>query len=263
MPIVEFRGQNFEIADDPARDVYFILGIRKCGSSIFNSMLSELARFNGVRFIDIGSRMFENGIPALEWSTDPELSKLARRGNVLGGFRTFPAGLSASIPYKTGRKVLMVRDPRDALVSEFFSNAYSHTLPDRGEMREKFTAFRDSALTKGLVEYIETRIVPMRRTMGMFLPCLSDPSVRIFRYEDYILNKGALLEEASSHFGWEISDELRDAILGWADVVPDVEDPKKFVRRVIPGDHKNKMPIDLIDRVNAEMAEIMDAFGYE
>ena len=51
-------------------------------------------------------------------------------GRVYGGFRSMPLVFAQSELYRRSRKILLVRDPRDALVSEYFSLAYSHGLPE-------------------------------------------------------------------------------------------------------------------------------------
>jgi hypothetical protein len=53
-----------------------------------------------------------------------------------------------------------------------------------------------------------------------------------------------------------------DAILAQVDEVPDSEDQKRFVRRVIPGDHRNKLQPETIKRLNNQLRESMFHFDY-
>jgi hypothetical protein len=101
-----------------------------------------------------------------------------------------------------------------------------------------------------------------RRTLKEYIPILADPLLKLYRYEDVILDKRRLLESISAHFGWPIDPSGIGLILEWADIVPPDERPTKFIRRVYPGDHKNKLSEKTIDELNIILTEPMKAFGY-
>jgi hypothetical protein len=50
--------------------------------------------------------------------------------------------------------------------------------------------------------------------------------------------------------------------LRWADVVPDSEDKKAFIRKVLPGDHTEKLNSATIRALNYALESSMQAFGY-
>ena len=84
---------EYEVADSPGKPMYFIFGVRKSGSSIFNNVLHAVARFNGVNYVDVAGELFQKGVPIQAWQADPELAAVLRPGNLYGGFRNFPTGL--------------------------------------------------------------------------------------------------------------------------------------------------------------------------
>ena len=81
-------------------------------------------------------------------------------------------------------------------------------------------------------------------------------------YSGLIFEKRRLLESISAHFGWPIDSQGIGLILEWADVVPAEERPTEFIRRVHPGDHKNKLSDNAIGQLNKILAEPLRAFGY-
>ena len=253
---------QFELTDDGQSGPYFVLGVRKSGSSILNSMVHALADMNNRNYIDVAGKLFDAGVPVSEWQADPALADILAPGNVYGGFRNAPKGFFGTPLFEAGLKILLVRDPRDALVSEYFSNAYSHSLPQEGELRDGMLALRESALQSSIEEYVGQMARSLKRVLREYMRVAKDPSCRLFRYEEVIFDKGALLEEVCAHFGWTITGGQKEAILGWADVRPTEERPTEFVRRVTPGDHRGKLSPSMIGKLDAMFAMEMKHFGY-
>ena len=53
-----------------------------------------------------------------------------------------------------------------------------------------------------------------------------------------------------------------ETLMKTIDSVPDAEDKKRFVRRVIPGDHRNKLTPETIRKLNNQMREVLHVFDY-
>ena len=262
------RSLDFEVASTDQPDAYFVLGIRKCGSSILNSMLTDLGRLNGHPFVDVGGRFFAADIPEQDWRTDPAVLDALAGGTVYGGFRSMPLVFAESPLYRRSRKILLVRDPRDALVSEYFSIAHSHGLPDAAETaggaREEFLALRQEAQVTGIEEMVLQRAPPMCDAFVEYAGAASDPLTRTYRYEDVILDKRPWLRSMADHFGWDGgSPGFVDGMMGWADKVPAEEQNREFIRRVVPGDHRNKLGARVIGQLGEVLRPAMELFGYE
>lgn len=257
-----YKGVTFTLSDRVDAPHYFVLGVRKSGSSILNSMVTALAQRQGLPFVDIAGQLFKAGMKADDWRKDPALEALIRGGNVYGGFRNAPLGLNGSRAYAGSAKILMVRDPRDALVSEYFSNAYSHSLPAAGKGLESMKELRQQALSTSVESYVLERAAALGRTMMDYAPLVSDPRTRIYKYEAVIMHKRDLLRDISRHFGWSIDEQHLGHVLEWADVVPTDERPTEFVRKVLPGDHRDKLSQDAIGKLNAMLEAPMKTFGY-
>jgi len=260
---IEYKGVPFSLADDPNTPSTVVLGVRKSGSSILNSMVTALAQRQGLTYVDVAGLLFKAGVKVVDWQRDPGLNVLLKGGNVLGGFRNFPIGLQNDPQFGACRKILLVRDPRDALVSEYFSNAYSHSLPKSGEGLEQMKAMRQEALSASIEAYVSSRAGEFRKTLMEYAPLVGRPETRIFHYEQVITQKRQLLLDICAHFGWEADPGFISQVLQWADVVPGEERPTEFVRKVLPGDHRDKLSPALIDRLNVTLEDVMSLFGYK
>ena len=246
-------------------DTCFILGIRKCGSSLLNSVCTDLARMNGRHTLDIAGRFFQSDVPEQSWRNDPAALALLIPGQVHGGFRAMPLIFAAHPVFQEARKILMVRDPRDALVSEYFSNAFSHALPETSGTgaTQDLLALRRDAVSAALDATVLRRAGALNQTYVEYAGILGDPRLKLFRYEDIILAKRQWVHDIAAHFGWAPPDAgTLNAMMGWADVIPAGEMPGRFIRKVLPGDHRAKLSASIIARLNVALAPAMDLFGY-
>ncbi len=262
MSQITYADVPFDIRTDLDSPALFLFGIRKSGSSIMNAMVMALAEMNDANFVDVAGKLFAKGVRVRDWQSDEAMGALVHRGNVYGGFRNAPLGI-ANHPLLPGSpKVLLVRDPRDALVSEYFSNAYSHSLPKEGEMLDVMLAERSAALRNSIADYVMRMAMNFRNTLRQYDAFLAMPNMRLYRYEDAIMNKRWFLEDLCVHYGWEATETQIEQILGWADVLPDEEKPTEFVRKVTPGDHMDKLDATTIAQLSEMFAAELDHYGY-
>lgn len=248
-------------AEGPA---FFCLGVRKSGSTMLHRIMNFLANRNQVNVVDVPSTFFRNGYTVAHWQA-LDLEPLLAPGNCYLGFRTFPDTIAASAAYRDGLKVFMFRDPRDALVSQYFSDAYSHAIPKQdasGEGRELFLKKREEAQQADIDEWVIEKAGNIRKTLLSYKDALTDPSCLVLRYEDYVFQKRRMIMKIMAHFGWSTEPGRIDKLLADVDVVPDGEDKSRFVRKVIPGDHVTKLKPDTVRRLNKRLEEVMTLYDY-
>jgi hypothetical protein len=260
------RQSRFEIdigLDGPA---FFLLSARKCGSTLFNNIAEALAIANRLRYVGVADQFFAENIRVADYRRDPALLRLLRPGNVYGGFRDMPLAFLESELFLTSPKLLFIRDPRDALVSEFFSLAYSHPIPlpstEGDDVTRLMQGERAAALLAGIDALVIERAGMLAGAMLQYAPIVGMPSTLVLKYEDYIFRKGELISLIARWFGWYHDEELTRLILEWADVRPQREDPDAFIRRVTPGDHREKLRPATINTINAALRPAMELFGY-
>ena len=136
-------------AGDAQHETVFVLGVRKSGSTLFNRLTASMAHRYGLPHVDIGGGFFSQDVKASQWIDDPRVGSLFRRGAMHGGFRVAYRHFQDSEIYREARKLLLVRDPRDALVSQYFSTRKTHSLPRNrqgaGGAAEQLLAQRQAA----------------------------------------------------------------------------------------------------------------------
>jgi hypothetical protein len=260
------RKVTFDLPAPGQGPAVFALSVRKCGSSVFNSMTSEVGKANGCGYIDVGGALFAQNVLPPDWQHDPALGQILSSGTIFGGFRNMPFSLLDVELFATSPKILMVRDPRDALVSEYFSNAYSHPVPEATEDSDDTRALmmhnRSRAISSSIDAWVVRAATGMNRSLAAYSIILDTPTTLVLRYEDYVFRKEAMLRVIAQHVGWRLSDDVVTDILTWADVVPEEEDPHRFVRQVSPGDHRRKLSRRTIWRINRLLRPAMRLYGY-
>jgi Sulfotransferase domain len=257
---------SFAIADREDRPSFFLLGIKKSGSSIYNRISFALARINRYTPVDVAGIFFKQNITIESWINDPAVERLLAGGNLYAGFRNFPVALATTDFFRKCQKTLLVRDPRDALVSEYFSLAYSHSIPEPSAQGNQVTLAMEKArhkmLQRDINDFVRKAALDFNKILLQYAILLKDPSTLVMKYEDVILNKRVLIQKLCSHFQWQVTEAQIENILRWADVVPNTEDKKAFIRKVVPGDHAEKLNSETIHALNVALESSMNVFGY-
>lgn len=265
MPVV-----TMQFLDEPFRirvpqDALFVFGVHKSGSSLLNQITAYLAQRNDANWVSIPDQLFLRNID-FEVAHEGHIPDyLIHPGNVYGGFRRFPKSLASNACFRDGRKILMVRDPRDALVSQYFSFAKSHLVPDGDDgegPRRKIMQTRQNIARLSIDQYVVKEAHEMNMVMCGYAVMVPDPSCLVLRYEDMIFSKRRWLQIICDHFGWSITSQDFDDILYHVDIRPANEDPDRFIRKVTPGDHLEKLTERTIEELNSRLEPAMMLFGY-
>lgn len=262
---VVLQGATFKLShsDEPAR---FVLGLRKSGSTLLNRIMTMVSKRTGLHTIDLAHTFFNNGLKMNDWQ-DTDLSSVIKRGNMYLGFRGLPNSLGKLEVFRDARKVFMFRDPRDALVSQYFSDAYSHSLPSaKTESAEagvkEFMAKRERALAMDINDYVIKQAPSMDRTFMAYAEVLGSELTLPLRYEEYIFTKKRMMRKILKHFDLEMNNAGIESILAVVDIVPESEDAKKFVRNVVPGDHRRKLKPETIAKLDRLLQASLTRFDY-
>lgn len=252
------------------KECAFILGVRKSGSTLLNKIILDLCYYNKFPTYSIADRAFEQNLLFAEWQNNQELNEIIQDGIFYIGFRSLPQFLLQNSLFKKRKKIFLVRDPRDSIVSEYFSVAYSHSLPkvensNTGGAREDILRRRKESKFQEIDEYVLKNAPAMNRTIMEYIKALKfdDPKLQLYRYEDIITNKQFWIEEMARFLELELPKSLLDNILDRLDIIPSKETSNNFVRKALPGDHKEKLTTKTIDELNGIFSEILNEFDYQ
>lgn len=256
---------SFDVATGLSGPAFFALGVRKSGSTLLHKIITFLAARNGVNAVDLPGTFFRKGLVVSHWQ-DLKVDALIQPGNIYTGFRAFPPALATAPGFQQGLKIYMFRDPRDALVSQYFSDAYSHDIPTEKESvgpgREIFLKKREAARQTDIEDYVMKHARALSNTLERYEPLLADPNCLVLRYEDYVFQKRRLVHKVLKHFGWTLMPGQVDTLMEMVDQVPQSEDKMKFVRKAVPGDHREKLTPETIKRLNNQLKTVLQTYDY-
>jgi hypothetical protein len=166
----------------------------------------------------------------------------------------------------TARTVLLVRDPRDVLVSLYFSVGQSHPLPPPGSpLARHMLSRREKAQTAPIDEWVIEHhgevISSLEGYLAQRFP--ARPNVAIYRYEDVIFRKRDWMEDIIHWYGWNVSSSTIEAVLKKVDVFPAAPDPSKHIRQVHPGNYKTILQRSTQETLTECLRPLLSQFGYE
>jgi hypothetical protein len=251
---------NGSMRDFPS---FFLFAFVKSGSVLVNALVRDLLTECGVPLIDLPTHLFERGIDINAFQCD--LAALfPLKGYCFSGFRVIPQWLIGSDVLRRARKLVVVRDPRDILVSLYFSVKYSHWFPTVRTLQ--FGAAIDAVRRDTELSVDEFCIAYALHLNAQFSDVrvfLRGDDALVLRYEDFVYNKVALAKEICHWNGLNITDERIRELAGNYDVIPNSDEPHAHIRQVHPGDHRRKLSADTIAALNISLANFLDAFSYK
>ena len=262
------RDADFEFPDlnpEIQRSV-FVLGVRKSGSTLLNRLVIAIAKRYNFPFFDIGGGFFSRDLKASQWVDDPAVTGLIRPGYIYGGFRATYNLFPSNEIFNSSAKILLVRDPRDALVSQYFSTLKTHSLPKiqqgDGGAAEQILKQREEAAKMTVDDYVLTNARSFKRTLEGYLPILNDEKLKLYRYEDVVLDKEPWIKSMLKVMGLPIHKGFVEKLLASNDIKPAAENTSEFIRKVTPGDHKEKLRPATIEALNLIFEDVGRALGY-
>ncbi len=248
----------------PEMPCVYAFSLPKAGSVLLDSILSTLSPVVGLTYVSIMGEFFELGLA--EKDAPAETSKIfLDSGYCYGGFRSFPQRFK--IPNLATRKaILLVRDPRDMLVSHYFSTRSSHPNPGRRLTTSmQGMPLREKARVLTVDEYVVDLTKFYDRLLRSYIEVVEEnpENFRIYRYEDVVFQKREWIADMCDYFGWLVPEAKVKKIADKNDIRPRVEKESKHVRQVSPGDYKRKLKPDTIKRITEILEKDLEYFGYD
>jgi hypothetical protein len=240
----------------------YLFAFPKSGSTLINNLTIGLMEEAGVPIIDLPSQLFVSGISIN--SVIANLDEIFRpRGYCYLGFRSVLPVMRGKLDLLTDRVILMVRDPRDMLVSLYYSLKYSHTFPMKSSPQFAYEKGLEVDKTCGSIDdFCVSSIGLYNSFLDDFLQLISMRTVKIIRYEDIIFNKLSLARSICDTFSLNNSLSRLQTLVSTFEVVPGHDKPGSHIRQVYPGDHRRKLTDHTIGILNDAMMKFLIAFDY-
>ncbi len=231
----------------------------KAASSYVGGIMTQLLAARGIPSIDMAQLAFQNSIPEDQFCIEGQ-TLLERPGYFFGPFRDAYVGQMPALA-KTNI-VVQIRDPRDCLVSYYYSVAFSHGLPAPGPARDKFMIERETALSLGVDEYSLLSMktyLPIFREMITIIETM--PNVYVSRYEEMVSDFAPWLDRLADYLGVGDHADVKHAIIRAASF--DVsEDQFKHKRQVTPGDFERKLMPQTQAELTHYLEPVLTKLGY-
>ncbi|MFQ5527968.1 MAG: sulfotransferase domain-containing protein [Thermoanaerobaculia bacterium] len=240
---------------------FFAFSHPKAGSTLLDSLLTDASDMAGFEVVNLPGKGYENGIDPRFFTRSID-QVLCPNGCAYLGWRFFPG--ETDFDFSQSRAVYLVRDPRDMMVSLFFSFAQSHVVPAKGQARDHMLAARKATQSAEPAEWAQRKrsYAPYLKQIGEYRHKLVLSRTRIYRYEDVIFRKREWLEDMAGFLELDLPTEELALIADRHDIRPDREDPTAHVRQVKPGNHRRHLTREAIEHLNREFGEILEFYGY-
>jgi hypothetical protein len=242
---------------------FFLFALVKSGSTLVNALIRDLLTECGVPLIDLPTHLFDRGIDINAFQCD--LAALfPLKGYCFSGFRVIPPWLIGSDVLRRARKVVVVRDPRDILVSWYYSVKHSHFFP-------AVATPQFDAVVNSMRRHTELSVDEFCIAYSWFLNAelsklrifLRDEDVLILRYENFVYDKITLAKDICRWCGLNISEQRIAEFAATYDAFPKSEELHSHIRQVHPRDHERKLRPETIAALNASLGNFLDAFSYK
>jgi hypothetical protein len=241
---------------------FFLFSFFKAGSVLVHNIVGEILKDHGIPVFDIPLHLFTLGIDFDTFRCDLDQAFPAR-GYCFSGFRHIPKAFSGSNAFKRARKVVVTRDPRDILVSAYFSAKFSHQYPDAATSQFRHKVELNRRYTElSLDEYCLDFAWTLNSELWYLQSVLDDKDTLVLRYEDFIYDKMLIGRSICDWCGIEISNQRLAEIVKPHDIFPDAEQPYSHLRQGHPGDHRRKLQPATVTELNASLRTFMKTFGY-
>jgi hypothetical protein len=218
--------------------------------------------------VDLGGYAFHSRFPYLDQLPCEEMNKFQHVFRPSGYVYSPLGGLIDGIPQLERYRILMVlRDPRDVLTSEYFSMAHSHRLPPvAGDKHRQFAALRRRARALPIDEYVVSESPRVVATYRRYIDGLLKPgySTALLTYEEMILDFPEWLLRLQAFCGFSMSSQLQERLVSAArHSASRKERIDSHARQVLPGDHRRKLKRQTIDELNGRFEDVLTRLGYE
>jgi hypothetical protein len=151
------------------------------------------------------------------------------------------------------------------LTSLYFSLAQSHRPPGLGAGGALAAAFEEKRQEANRIDIDEFALGSARVVAGQYRAVerkLHGIPHKLYRYEDIIFDKLAWTNDMLAYLNLSVRAAVVERAVAKNDVRPEVEDMAQHVRRVVPGDHVEKLKPATIEQLNAQLAPILQTYGY-
>ena len=256
---------HFDFTASSRIESFFAIALAKTGSTLLHRMLTDICIADRYPIIDMHARFFARGIKNTDWMDCESLNELVKKGYAYIGFRIVPRAIVQNPVFRSSKKILMIRDPRDVAVSMYFSIVYSHRVPKKGDISQWMDQSRKNSIKADIDKWVRQVMGgPLRARWTDFINLYqSSDDCLLIRYEDIIFDKLKMVNLLCDYLGITLDVGLKSAIAEKHHILPSKERISNHIRKATPGDHKEKLSAETIEFINEAYSDAMQEFNYD
>ena len=242
--------------------------VNKSATQYVKSIVNRCSAATGLVNVGIHDYAFKSDFPYLDKLSAEEMEAYQHIFKPSGYTYSVFGGMIDGIPdLEKYLVILMVRDPRDVLVSGYFSIAYSHVEPALGtEKYDDFLKNRANAQAMSIDDYAIAQCDAVYETYSRYKQLLLErhPSVYLTRYEDMIDDFETWLRALISYCQFQVEPSLLNSLIEENEQLrPSRENVKRHIRKGRAGDYKEKLKAETINYIETKLAPVLLSFGYD
>ncbi len=242
---------NLPVTMQKDQSIVFIT-MHKAASVFVNDVLHDILGSNGYPHIDFAGEAFNSGVK--EWDYCVNRSHLfSQQGYYFGAFRGPYVDKFEDL--SNNKIVIQVRDPRDCIVSLYYSYMFSHAEPGKGALNKLFHKIKKSTSEMDIDEFaIQQARSYSHRLDNIEYIMENYQDYVLISYEDMVTNFNKWYIELVSYLDVDVSEKIKDKIFQEGKSKPEEEDVNQHRRQVTPGDYKRK----LLPATQIEITKILE-----
>lgn len=232
--------------------------VHKCASMLMARMLATVNRQTlGLTHLNLAGYFWDGSATGGE-PVFTHLNRHAQRYFLDQGILYAPLRHYVDIAHlERARAFVMLRDPRDVLVSGYFSARYSHRPPANPQRRQAFLDHRAKLETTSLDDYAMAFAPGVLERYEIYRRHF--PRDVLLTYEHMWHDFSSFIDRLAVILGIELDDNLRRELTAMAGVGDDRQDNMLAHRRKgTPGDFREKLRRPTVDRLSDMFSDILD-----
>jgi len=242
--------------------------INRAATQYVKSILKRCAIEDGIEPVRIHDYAFHTDFPYLDQLSAREMKKYNHIFKSKGYLYSVFGGMVEGIPNLEDYKIVLVtRDPRDILVSKYYSIAYSHPAPSTwGDKHDEFIVNKNTVRESTIDEYVLSESKWAYEIFSRYKSLLLDnyDNTYLTTYEQMATNFEVWLNDLISYCELDLNEEFYQSLLRENEAKkPKGEDVTRHNRKGVPGDYKEKLQPETIRKLNKKFDPILECFNYK
>lgn len=251
-----------DVIYSPENTSILFFTLHKCGSVFSGKVLKYILKNSDMSFVDLyGYFDMSDDYPLLDYidSMDAQIVEKIVRSIRPQGYVYAPLRFPNLIPYiqeiEKYKIILMIRDPREIIVSAYYSFGFTHALPVVPAKREEYLREKKQIASMTLDEYVYTNIEHWKKILLSYYETILKNSEQnlLLKYETLNDDFFAWLQSLVDFLGIEPTPSAIKHIIS-------LNQSYKIKKRKNLLDCLEKNTLNFLDQ---ELADVMLFYGYK